>query len=232
VTLRFIDWIWHVRGSLALAPGQSGDDAFDRLDPLFRQTGTSHERADGTLTFRKKNQAAQDKMSIFDGGVLRIEQGTAGPVLRYHLTSRALLFCFLAPLLFLGFAQLTIAVGTYEKAAAQAAGKSGKEAEAAKKKKAEQEKKDKEKAERPMNPIDAFLGAPAPEKPKTDDKDKTGKGKGGKDGKGKEDEDKGKKAPSPTPAYVFAGIFATLYLVGRILEDRLIRSLFRKRLAG
>jgi len=43
-------------------------DAFDRLDPLFRQTGTSHERTDDTLVFRKKDQAAQDKMSIFDGG--------------------------------------------------------------------------------------------------------------------------------------------------------------------
>ncbi len=68
MNLRFIDWIWHVRGSLALAPGQSGDDAFDRLDPLFRQVGTSHERTDDTLVFRKKDQAAQDKMSVFECG--------------------------------------------------------------------------------------------------------------------------------------------------------------------
>jgi hypothetical protein len=50
-----------------------------------------------------------------------------------------------------------------------------------------------------------------------------------KDGK-KSDEDD--KKPSPTAAYVFAAIFATLYVVGRILEDRLAKSLFRKKLAG
>ena len=205
---RFIDWIWHVRGSLALAPGQSSDDAFDRLDPLFRQTGTSHERTDDTLVFRKKDQAAQDKMSIFDGGVLQIEKGVAGLVLRYRLTSRALLFCFLAPLLFLGVAQLTIALGKLEKSSTEAAGKSGKASDASKKR----AKKD---AVAPMNPIDKALGAPAPEK----------RGKKGKD-------EKDKKKPSPTPAYVFAAIFATLYVVGRVLEDRLVKTLFKKRLLG
>lgn len=35
-----------------------------------------------------------------------------------------------------------------------------------------------------------------------------------------------------TPGYVFAGIFAALYVVGRILEPRLIRSVFRKSLSG
>ena len=62
---------------------------------------------------------------------------------------------------------------------------------------------------------DKALGAPAPEKPKKDDKSK---------------EDKGK--PKPTASFVFAGIFAFLYVVGRVLEDRLIKSLFRKKLAG
>ena len=50
-------------------------------------------------------------------------------MLRYHLTSRALLFCSLAPLLFLGFAQLTIAVGKLEKPATEAADKSGKDSD-------------------------------------------------------------------------------------------------------
>jgi hypothetical protein len=68
-----------------------------------------------------------------------------------------------------------------------------------------------------MNPIDKALGAPAPEKPKKKDADKE-----------RGDDDK----PTPTPAYVFAAIFATLYVVGRILEDRLVRTLFRKRLLG
>ena len=199
MNLRFIDWIWHIRGSLALAPGQSGNQAFDRLDPLFRQTGTSHQRTSDTLVFRKKDQAAQDKMSVFDGGVLRIERGAAGAVLRYHLTSRALLFCFLAPLLFLGIAQFTVVVVKHQKPSTDAA------------------KSKKKDAQVPMNPIDKALGAPAPEKPKKDGADKTE----GKD-----------KKPSPTPAYVFAAIFACLYVVGRILEDRLIKAQFKKRLLG
>jgi len=203
VNRRFIDWIWHIRGSLALAPGQSSDEAFGRLDSLFRQTGTSHDRTSDTLTFRKKDQAAQDKMSVFDGGVLRIEKGAAGPVLRYHLTSRALLFCFLAPLLFLGFAQLTIALGKLDKPSTEAAGKAGKASDASK------------KTEKPQNPIDKFLGSPAPEKPKKDGADKA---------------EKEKKKHSPTAAYVFAGIFAALYLIGRILEAWLVKSLFKKRL--
>lgn len=207
MNLRFIDWIWHVRGSLALAPGQSSDEAFGRLDPLFREPGTSHDRTRDTLTFRKKDQAAQDKMSVFDGGVLQIEKGVAGPVLRYHLTSRALLFCFLAPLLFLGFGQLTIALGKLEKASTEAAGKSGKASDAAK-------KAEKKHAALPQNPIDKALGSPAPDQSK-------------KEGDKSEKE---KKKYSPTTAYVFAGIFAALYLVGRILEDRLVRVRFRKRL--
>lgn len=198
VNARLIDWIWHIKGSLPLAPGQSSDDAFGRLDPLFGQAGTSHQRTDDTLTFRKKDQAAQDKMAIFDGGVLRIERGPAGPVLHYRLASRALLACFLAPLLFLAFAGLTVVLAQLDKPSTE---------EAAKK----DEKKDKVL---PQNPIDKFLGAPAPEKPKKDDKSK--------------DDDK----PKPTAAYVFAAIFAALYVVGRILEDKLVKRLFKKSLTG
>lgn len=199
---RFIDWIWHIRGSLALAPGQSSDEAFGRLDPLFREAGTSHDRTRDTLTFRKKDQAAQDKMSVFDGGVLQIEKGVAGPVLRYHLTSRALLACFLATLLFLGFAQLNVALGKLDKPSTEAAGKSAK-------------KPEKPHTALPQNPIDKFLGSPAPEKPKKDGADKA---------------EKEKKKHSPTTAYVFAGIFAALYIIGRVLEAWLVKSLFKKRL--
>ena len=195
MNLRFIDWIWHVRGSLALAPGQSSHDAFDRLDPLFRQTGTSHQRTGDTLTFTKKDQAAQDKMSVFDGGVLRIDKGAAGSVLHYDLISRALLFCFLAPLLFLSLAQVTVVLGKFEKPPAHEAAK-------------------KHAAAMPMNPIDKALGAPAPDKSKKDDADEEGGKKG--------------KKPTPTTAYVFAGIFAALYVGGRVLEDRLVLRLFRK----
>ena len=195
---RFFDWIWHINGSVALAPSQSSDEAFDRLTPLFRQTGTTHHRTENTLTFRKKNPAAQDKMSIFDSGVLEIERGVAGPVLRYHLTSRALLFCFLAPLLFLSFAGLIVAVGKLEKPSTEAVSKKA-------------EMKD---VALPQHPIDKAMGAPAPEKPKKDGKDK--------------DKDK----PSPTPAYVLAVMFATLYVVGRVLESRLARLLLKNKLIG
>lgn len=200
---RFIDWIWHLRGSLPLPPGQSRDEAFDRLAPLFHASGTSHERGGDTISFRKKDQAAQDRMSVVDGGVIRIENAAGGAVLRYHMTSRALLFCFLAPLLFLAFAQLTIALGKLESPAAESSEK-GKDS-------------DKKKAEVPMSAIDKFLGAPAPEKPKKDGADKA--------------KEKDKKY-SPTSAYVFAGIFATLYVIGRILEDRKIRALIRRSLLG
>lgn len=49
------------------------------LAPLFRQTGISYERTNDTLTFHK-NQAAQDKMSVFDGRVLQIGKNSAGSI--------------------------------------------------------------------------------------------------------------------------------------------------------
>lgn len=190
--MRLIDWIWRVRGSLALAPGQSSEEAFDRLDPLFRQTGTSYERKSDTLTFTKKNQSAQDKMSVFDAGALQIDRSVGGSLLRYHLTSRILLFCFLASPLFLGIAQLTVFIGTFEKPAPH---------------------EDKKPVDRPMNSIDRALGAPEPDNSKKDHAD---------------DDQK----LSPKAAYIFSGIFAVLYVVGRILEDRLIKARFKKSLLG
>ena len=157
---RFIEWIWHIKGSLPLAPGQSSDDAFHRLAPLFQEAGTNYSQQDDTLSFSKKDQAAQDKMSVFDAGVLQIERSGSGPVLHYHLVSRALLFCFLAPLLFLGFAQLTVFLGDLEKPSTEAT----------------TEKPDKKKASvLPQHPIDKALGAPAPELPKKDAADDEGK---------------------------------------------------------
>lgn len=195
MNLRFIDWIWHVRGSVPLAAGQSTDEAFDRLDPLFRQTGAEHQRANGRLTFKKRDQAAQDKMSVFDGGVLWVDHGLTGRVLRYNLISRALLFCFLAPLLFLGLAQFTVVISKFDKPPHEAAHKP--------------------ETVKPLNPIDKALGAPAPEKPK-------------KDGEGAKKD----KKLTPTPGYIFAGIFVAVYGLGRVLEDRLVRRLFRSRLLG
>jgi len=200
---RMIDWIWHIRGTLALAPGQSGAEALTRLDPLFLETGTTRERDDNTLVFRKHDPRAQDKLAAFDSGVLQVEQGAGGPVLNYRLRSKALLLCFLAPLLFLALGQIEVALGKLDKPVA-AAGKHG------------VAKKDDEKEDKivPLNPIDKLLGAPEPEKKSAAERA----------------EEKAKKKHSPTPAYVFAGIFVALYLGGRVLEDRLAQSLFRKRL--
>jgi hypothetical protein len=57
-----------------------------------------------------------------------------------------------------------------------------------------------------MNPIDKALGAPEPDH-------------------SHKDED---KKLSPKAAYIFSGIFAVLYVVGRILEDKLIKARFKK----
>ena len=210
MNLRFIDRIWHVRGSLALVPGQTSDETFEQLAPVFMQTGTRHERTGDTLIFHKKDPAAQDKMAVFNSGTLWVEQGVTGPVLRYDLISRFLLFCFLAPLLFLAFAQLTLTVAKFQKPeAASASAKSGKGKNAG-------SKADAKTPDVQLNPIDKFLGAPAPDNKKKDQE------KGGRRG----------KKPSATPAYVFASFFAILYIIGRILEDRLVRRLFKRGLAS
>ncbi len=214
MNLTAIDWIWHVRGDVPLAPALSGEDALDRLSPLFRQTGTSYERMTGLLRFRKQDPAAQDKMSVFDSGTLQVEQAPEGSVLRYRLSSKALLYCFLAPLLFLALAQVTIGINMLGKAPDKAASA----------------KPEPEAKPIPMNPIDKALGAPEPEQPKKAGA-KGGTANGGGGGDADEDGPRNRK-PSPTPAYVFAGIFAVLYLVGRLLEDRLVKALFRKTLAG
>jgi hypothetical protein len=214
--LRLIDWIWHIRGEVPLPVGQSAEDAFDKLAPLFAHPGTTHVREGEELKVTKRDQLAQDPLSVVDSGTLRVMPAGDGAVLRYKLFSRALLFCFLAPLLFLGVAQLTVALGERAKPTAEEKAK----AEAKEKAK----KKDKE-AELTLNPLDKLLGAPAPEKPEDEKK------AGGKKGDKKKDEDEAPKGFSPTPAYVFAGIFAALFILGRILEAILIRRLFQRTLA-
>lgn len=199
---RMIDWIWHIRGEVPLPAGQTTDEAFGKLDPLFAHAGTIHARMGNHLTMTKHDPLAQDPLAVVDRGTLHIE----GAVLRYHLVSRALLYCFLAPLLFLGVGQLTAALGTLEKPPVED--------------KADK-KKDKQ-AEIQLNPVDKFLGAPAPEKPKDEKKDGKDKKAGG---------EKEKDKFSPTPAYVFAGIFAAMWLLGRLLESWLIRRLFTRQLA-
>lgn len=232
VILRYFEWIWHIRGRLALQPGQTADEAFDRLTPMFEEQGTSYERKDGTLVFAKKDQAAQDQMSIFDGGVLEIESGAAAAELKYNLKSRALLACFIAPLIFLAFAQLSVGLSMLHD--------SGSSADRTAERGADEAEEDEEEEEIRLHPIDKFLGAPAPKQPGEDEEDEAEDSAEGEEGAvGEEgsdgdeeasEEDEDEMRHSPGPAYVFAAIFAAVYLGGRFLEDLLIKRRFRRRL--
>lgn len=200
LNLRFISWIWHIRGSLPLAPEMSPDEAFERLDVLFQIPGTTYTREHEQLVFQKKNQPSQDKMSIFDSGILQIKDGNHGKRLYYNLVSKTLLLCFLAPALFFGFGKVFEFTKAHQATISLAAAKPA-HLEGA----AGTQKKD---AVVPMNFIDKFLGVPEPDK---------------KNDLENGDQEKIKKKLSPKAAYVFCGLFAFLYVIGRILEQFLIR---------
>lgn len=202
IRLPYIDLIWRVRGEVPVDPSLSPEEAFARLDPLLRTPGTGLAIEGGALVYAKHNPAAQDPFATFTRGRLWIERAGAGAVLRFDLFSHALLLCFLAPLLFLGFAQLAESINAYEKATAEASEKDKKD-------------EDKPKPVRKLHPVDEFLGAPAPEDPNKK--------------KDKKDEDEGRH--SPEPGYFLAGLFAALYLLGRWLEPWLARRRFRAALA-
>lgn len=198
--LPLIDNIWRVRGEVPIDPALTADEAFARLDPLLRTPGTSLTAAGSTLTYAKHNPAAQDKLATFTRGRLWIERAGTGAVLRFDLFSHALLLCFLAPLLFLGFAQMAVAINDWEKAGANLA--------------EDAKERDKPKPVKTLNPVDQFLGAPAPEDPNK-----------------KKDEKKDEGRHSPDEGYFMAGLFALIYLVGRWLEPWLVRRRFRAALA-
>ncbi|MEO1322906.1 MAG: hypothetical protein AAFV59_07860 [Pseudomonadota bacterium] len=210
MNFRFLDRIWHIQGQLPLASNLTDEDVFERLAPLFQQPGTTHKRNGDTLVFTKKDQAAQDKMSIFDSGVLQVVLENTQPVLSYRMKSRALLTCFFAPLVFLAFAQFAVGLNAIHGG--------GVETDRTDAQSEEDDAEEEEEIIR-LHPIDQFLGAPEPKQP-GDDKEET------EEGEGAEEEEESKH--SPGPAYVFAGIFALIYVVGRILEDWLIKRRFRR----
>lgn len=203
LAIPYLDPIWRVRGEMPIDPALSPAEAFARLGPLLRTPETELSVEGEALAYAKHNPAAQDPFATFTRGRLWIERAGAGAVLRFDLFSHALLLCFLAPLLFLGFAQLAESINAYEKATAEASEKDKKD-------------EDKPKPVKVLNPVDQFLGAPAPEDPNKK-KDK------------KKDEDEGRHAPEP--GYVLAGLFFALYLLGRWLEPWLARRRFRAALA-
>lgn len=202
VNLPYIDWIWRVKGTLAIAPAHSAAEAFDKLEDLFHEKNTTYRIDSDALTFTKKAALPQDKMSVFDSGTLRVSDG----VLRYDMMSRALLACFLAPLFFFALGHAGVAIDKWRNPPEVVKAK----AEAAK-------KRSLVKAEDvPMSSIDKFLGAPEPKKKKE-----------GEEGMGKRN-----RKPSMTTAYTYMGIFFALWIIGRILEHKLIHARFRKRLTG
>lgn len=203
LSLPLIDHIWRVRGAVPIDPALSPEEAFARLDPLLRTPGTVLSADGEALAYDKPNPSAQDKLATFTRGRLWIERAGSGAVLRFDLFSQALLMCFLAPLLFLGFAQAAIAINAWEAASPEAAEKAAKK------------DADKAKPVRKLNPVDEFLGAPAPEDPSK-----------------KKDEKKDKGRHSPDEGYYLAAFFALVYLAGRWLEPFLVRRRLRAALAG
>jgi hypothetical protein len=200
----YVDHIWRVRGAMPIDPALSSSETFARIAPLVDTPGTTLVADGEALTYAKRNPAAQDKLATFTRGRLWIERAGSGAVLRFDLFSHALLLCFLAPLLFLGFAQAAVVINGWDAARAEAAEKSGTKKE-----------DEKPKPVKTLHPIDQFLGAPAPEDPQK-----------------KKDEKKGKGRHSPDEAYFMAGLFALIYLVGRWLEPFLVRRRLRTLLAG
>lgn len=196
IKLPFIDHIWRVRGVVPVDPGLHTDEVFARLDPLLRTPGTAIAVTDSTLHYSKHNPAAQDKLATFTRGTIRIERTGAGAVLRFDLFSHALLLSFLAPLLFIGFAQVAVAINEWEQAGAEASQNAKED--------------DKPKPVKKLNPVDEFLGAPAPDDPNI-----------------KKDEKKDEGRHSPNEGYFMAGIFALIYAVGRWLEPWLVRRRLR-----
>lgn len=208
IALPYIDRIWRAEGSVIVPEPLTADQAFTRLDPLFQTPGTDYAVERDTLAYSKRNPAAQDKLATFTRGSLRVAQQQDGTSrVFFNVSSTALLLCFLAPLLFLAFAQIMVTVNAWDKATMEAA-------EAAEGGKAKDEEKDETKPVSKLHPLDQMLGAPAPEDP------------------AKKDKNKDKDKFDPTPAYVLAGLFFVIYCVGRVLEPWLLKRTLRAALSA
>ena len=209
LALPYIERIWRAEGEVPLDEPLTPAEAFARLDPLFQTPGTTYAVEGDTLTYAKHNPAAQDKLATFTSGTLRVAQQQGGASkLVFSVKSKALLMVFLAPLLFLAFAQIMTVANAWEKAAM--------EAEQAEAKAAGKDKEgDKARPKAELHPLDKMLGAPEPEDPSK-----------------KKDEMKDKEKFKTTPAYVLAGIFFVLFLVGGVLEPWLLKRTLRAALAS
>ena len=217
----FIERIWRVNSSLTLDEPLAAEDVFARLDPLFQTQGAQYSIKGDTLTYSKTNPAAQDKLATFTSGTINAEQTVDGTRVSYDVASTALLLCFLAPLFFLAIGQFAAFINEIEKP-----GLIERQAEA----EAEKEKEEEAKKAIEYHWIDQLLGASKPEEPSEDEEGEDAREGASSDGEEEEDEVEGNH--SPETAYVFAGIFFVIFLVGRVLEPYLLKRTFRAALAG
>ncbi|MEE4155271.1 MAG: hypothetical protein V2I27_14025 [Erythrobacter sp.] len=216
ISLPYVDRIWRVKDALELEEALTPSETFARLDPLFQTQGTTYSHEGDTLTYSKKNPAAQDKLSTFTAGTLRHVHEGGSAYLRYDVTSTALLLCFLAPLFFLAFAGFILVVNELE-APYVAAEKAAEEKEKEKKKEKEREIK--------LHWIDQMLGAPEP-KQKDEEEDKK------REERGREKKEKDDARHSPDRALYLAALFFVIYCVGRVLEPYLLKRTFRRLVAS
>ncbi|WP_137681562.1 hypothetical protein [Aurantiacibacter suaedae] len=208
MNLPFIDWAWRSRGEIAIEPPLTTEETFARLRPLVDKETTECDYGDNTLTYIKGNPAAQDRLATFSQGTLTVEQQGGLTKLLYDVKSNALALVLLAPLFFVGFAQIAVAINQWE----------DRKAEVAKAEGASEEEADEEEEPAPHHWIDEALGAPAPETLEQK-----------KQRMEEEGEQKKEKLPT-TPSYVLAGLFLALYVLGRFLEPYLFRRTLKRAL--
>ncbi len=206
MNLPFIDWAWRSRGAIEIDPPLTTEETFERLKPLVDEKTTECDFGDNTLTYVKGNPAAQDRLATFSQGTLTVEQQGGLTKLLYDVKSNALALVLLAPLFFVGFAQVAVAINKWEDRKAEALKATG----------AADEEEEEEKEPAPHHWIDEALGAPAPEtlEQKKERMEKEG--------------DKKKEKLPTTPTYVLAGLFLVLYIVGRFLEPYLFRRTLKR----
>ncbi|MEN7538443.1 hypothetical protein [Aurantiacibacter flavus] len=207
MNLPFIDWIWRIRGEIAIEPPLTTEETFARLQPLVDKETTECDIGDSTLTYVKGNPAAQDRLATFSRGTFTVEQQGGLTRLLYDVKSNALALVLLAPLFFLGFAQVAVAINQWE----------DRKAELAKGEATGEAVEDEEEGEpAPHHWIDEALGAPAPET--LEQKQQRMEEEG---------EQKKEKLPT-TPSYALAGLFLALYVLGRFLEPYLFRRTLKR----
>ncbi len=108
---RLTDWIWHIHGSVPLDPGQSPTRRSTARSAV-PHTGTARERNGDTLTFTSATRRRRTgwRCSAAHAVIEAQAEGWSCAI----GSDKALLYCFLAPLLFLAFAQATVALGKLE----------------------------------------------------------------------------------------------------------------------